>query len=714
MHVYYAHPDRNRTRGRYCLEQQEDSSMLIRFMRVAALVVASTLLAAAGQSQSPETMFEAARKLEVIDGDFRGAIKLYETVVGSNADRSAKARALLRMGECYQKLGDEQATKVFERIVREFGDQKQAAQAASARLGGFGADAASGMTSRQVWTGPQVDVLGMVAGDGRYIAHRDFVTGDVMLRDLATGSSRRLTDNGPPTQSSSFAEQSVMSRNGSQIAYSWYTPSTDRYELRILKSDATPAASAPRVLFSNPEVAWIAPYDWSADGKRLAVQLARLDGASQIGVVSVTDGSYQPLKSTVWQGASQMFFSPDGSLVAYDLPQPGSNDLRDVYVMHVDGSREVTVAPHPGNDKVVGWSPDGNTVVFASDRAGSMGLWLVPIANGRSSGAPTLVKSDMGALERSLGVTRHGTLAYAVRTGTPRVVVVGMDFQTGKRLSQPVFPFETYLSRVNQSDWSADGQLIVARLESLRRRAGLTIRKQDGARVRDLSVDLAYFQRPGWAPDGSITVQGFDAKGRQGLFRIDAESGVASPIVLSDPPASVGWAGWTPDGKSVVFRRNGEKAVSVVVRDIASGQERTIAEQMLAGLSVSPDGRHVAYLVYDPAGKTTTVNTMSIEAGTPAVVAKVAGRARNVTAWTPDGRSIVWGIAGDTSKPSLWTVAAAGGTPQKLAIDDFNGGIYMRVHPDGRHIIYETGTLTHEIWTLENFLPSRVTTSSRR
>ena len=686
--------------------------MLIRFMRVAALVVASALLVAAEQSQSPETMFEAARKLEVIDGDFRGAIKLYEAVVGSNADRSAKARALLRMGECYQKLGDQQATRVFERIVREFGDQKEAAQAASARLGGSRADAASGMTTRQVWTGPQVDVLGMVAADGRYIAHRDFVTGDVMLRDLASGSSRRLTDNG--SQSSSFAEQSVMSRDGSQIAYSWYTPSTDRYELRILRSDAAPAASAPRVLFSNPDVAWIAPYDWSADGKRLAVQLARLDGASQIGVVSVTDGSYQPLKSTVWQGASQMFFSPDGSLVAYDLPQPGSNDLRDVYLMHVDGSREVTAAPHQSNDKVVGFSPDGNTLVFASDRAGSMGLWLVAIANGRTSGSPTLVKSDMGALERSLGVTRTGTLAYAVRTGTPRVVVAGVDFQSGKRLSQPVFPFETYLSRVNQADWSADGQLIVARLESLRRRAGLTIRTADGARVRDLSVDLAYFQRPRWAPDGSITVQGFDAKGRQGLFRIDAESGVASSIVLSDPPASVGWAAWTPDGKRLVFRRNGEKAVSVVVREIASGQERIIMDQMLAGLSVSPDGRHVAYLVSDPASKTTTVNIMSIEGGAPAVVAKVAGRARNVTAWTPDGRSIIWGIADDTNKYSLWTVAAAGGTPLKLAIDDFNGGIYMRVHPDGRHIIYETGTITHEIWTLEKFLPSRMTTSSRR
>jgi Tol biopolymer transport system component len=230
--------------------------------------------------------------------------------------------------------------------------------------------------------------------------------------------------------------------------------------------------------------------------------------------------------------------------------------------------------------------------------------------------------------------------------------------------------------------------------------------------VRDLSPDLSYFQQPRWAPDGSITVQGSDLKGRQGIFRVDSKTGTTSPIVLSDPPGSVGQAAWTPDGQSLVFRRDGQKA-RVVVRDIATGAERTLVEQALAGLSLSPDGQTIAYLVYDRASNTTSINTMSISAGAPTVIGKVTARPRNMSAWTPDGRAIVF-AANDNERTALWTIAAGGGTPQKLDLEGYNSGPHVRVHPDGRHIVYETGRLAHEIWTLENFLPSAPAKSTRR
>ena len=72
-----------------------------------------------------------------------------------------------------------------------------------------------------------------------------------------------------------------------------------------------------------------------------------------------------------------MFFSPDGRDLAYDLPASDTSHQRDVFVLAVDASREIPVVVHSSNDVVMGWSPDGRQLLFASDRrSGAMGLWL--------------------------------------------------------------------------------------------------------------------------------------------------------------------------------------------------------------------------------------------------------------------------------------------------------------------------------------------------
>lgn len=38
-------------------------------------------------------------------------------------DRAVVATALVRMAECYQKLGDAESRKIYERVAREFADQ---------------------------------------------------------------------------------------------------------------------------------------------------------------------------------------------------------------------------------------------------------------------------------------------------------------------------------------------------------------------------------------------------------------------------------------------------------------------------------------------------------------------------------------------------------------------------------------------------------------
>src|SRR4030095_1541515 len=98
-----------------------------------ALAFTSGVLLMAQSSRSAEIQFKAAQQREVIEGDLKGAIKEYERLA-KGKDRALAAQALLRMAECYQKLGSADARRTYERLVREFADQTQAVAIARSHL----------------------------------------------------------------------------------------------------------------------------------------------------------------------------------------------------------------------------------------------------------------------------------------------------------------------------------------------------------------------------------------------------------------------------------------------------------------------------------------------------------------------------------------------------------------------------------------------------
>jgi hypothetical protein len=80
--------------------------MKIRLTYVAFAFVAAIAFVSAEQSDGARTLMEAARKKEVVDGDLKAAIQQYQTIVDKyKSDRAVVADALVRMAECYQKLG---------------------------------------------------------------------------------------------------------------------------------------------------------------------------------------------------------------------------------------------------------------------------------------------------------------------------------------------------------------------------------------------------------------------------------------------------------------------------------------------------------------------------------------------------------------------------------------------------------------------------------
>ena len=255
---------------------------MTRCRRVMTIVTLSFALAGAvmiaGQ-RTADVALRAAVETETVRGDVKGAIEQYKQIVETygKSDRPIAAQALLRMAEACQKLGDSEAQAIYQQVIREYPDQKEAALA-RARVNGTGAGGRdSRMVARQVWTAPpKGDIYGTVSRDGRLIPYVNWdESGNLFVHDLATGSDRRITNTASDGQAGvagDYAEESTFSRDGKQLAYSWFKGKDHRYELRVVPLQGT-AVPAPRQLFDSEDVGWISPDDWSPDGKWLAVRL---------------------------------------------------------------------------------------------------------------------------------------------------------------------------------------------------------------------------------------------------------------------------------------------------------------------------------------------------------------------------------------------------------------------------------------------------------
>jgi Tol biopolymer transport system component len=685
-------------------------SFLIGLVGVA--LAATIVGAAGGAAQDAERQLKAAMNTELVDGNLKAAIEQYKKVAESG-NRAVAAQALLHMAECFQKLGDLEAQTIYERLVRDYGDQKDAAALARARLGATGS-AARVKGDRSVWSGPEADGFGTISPDGRLLTYTDWVTGSLVLRDLAAGTDYRLTTG---TYAEGSTQFSAISKDGRQLAYQWLdnkqpagANNRKRYELRVAKLQGT-AISESRRLFDNQDIMSAAPFDWSPDGKWIAVHVGRKDLTGQIGLVGVQDGSLRVLKSIDWKGPTKIFFSPDGRYIAYDLMVADKSDERHVYVMAIDGSHETAAVAHTSQNIIMGWSPDGQHLLFASNRSGSFGLWALPVNDGKPTGTPTLVKPDIASFW-SLGLTASGTM-YVWKYASPVYIqAASIDLTAGKLVAGPSATFQRFIGSRGRPDWSVDGKYLA--YQSCAPLGGgpcvLWIRSMETGQLRELRTKLQYFFFPRWSPDGrELIARGTDLKGRQGLYRIDVQTGEVTLVVAPYPGNSL--PQWAPDGKHVYYRRDS----SIIERELASGTEREAVRIPTAGageFAVSPDGRNVAYHSAEPSG-TESLFVMPLAGGTPRSLLRVSAPERLIWRfdWTSDGRALA--IAkqrADSGRKELWLVPVTEEKPRKLDVDIDNWMLEdgFRLDRAGKQIAFvaAAGKPGLEIRALENFLPA--------
>jgi len=388
--------------------------------------------------------------------------------------------------------------------------------------------------------------------------------------------------------------------------------------------------------------------------------------------------------------ASDPVFSPDGSRVAYSARVNGNVD---VYVIAVDGGEPKRLTWHPGDDKVVGWTPDGRRILFASRRESanwSSQLYTVPLDGGPQTALP-FVRAESGGYSQdaaSIAYTRfsqsqpdwHGyrggqtSPIWIAKLADSSVVRIPHDNSTDRNpmwigdsvyfLSDrdgpsTLYAYDTKTAKVERlvenkgfpinSASAGDGAIVYSQMGALflfdpvsRTSRPIDVRVEpDGQRIAPRFVNVGkHIRNAALSPTGARAV--FEAHGE--ILSVPAEKGDVRNLTRT-PGAAERDPAWSPDGKSIAYFSDvsGDYALHVRAQN-GLGEPRTIA------LGEPPS------FFYAPT-------------------------------WSPDSRRIVY----SDKRLNLWMVDLAAGTPRKLDTDLFDTPLqaFDAVwSPDGRWLAY--------------------------
>lgn len=271
-------------------------------------------------------------------------------------------------------------------------------------------------------------------------------------------------------------------------------------------------------------------------------------------------------------------------------------------------------------------------------------------------------------------------------------------------------------------------------------------------RIIPLTSDPGFQEAPALSPDGKRVAYTWDGdKGDNSDIYVKAADG-GGPLRLTTDPAYDGSPAWAPDGRNIAFGRLLQDHVEILSIPAFGGPERKLGEAKANGISWSPNGKFLAVVDQESPDKPRNISLLSIEAsekrrltsppsgGTGDELPKFSPdgrslaflRSRNLASsdlyvlsiadirfpgkprrltfddqaeisdldWTSDGRSIVfssWGPGCLSS--SLWSIPAAGGTPQRMALTGENVSS-LSISRAGNRLVYTHGIGVANIWRI--------------
>jgi len=659
--------------------------------------------------QSGEDLFQKALRLERNEGKLMEAIELYNKVVAEGGNASLAAQAQLRIGLCYEKLGQKnikQAQEAFQKVLDNFPGQMDVVKVAKEKLMyilNAAKTAEKGDKGFQIRLVKQsFDNSGEISPDNRYLCGVDWETSNLAVRDMASGEMLRLTSH----ERSEFDSPDVYEAPGGsvwapdqrRIAYTWYGTKPLICELRMIGIDD----KKPHILYhGNYYDDWVMPHDWSPDGKHLLTGFLGEKGW-KLGLLSVEDSSVHHLKTIPLEESHARYaqFSPDGRYVVYNHPQEKDSGKSDISLLSTDGKQEIPLVQHPADDRLMGCSPDGNRILFSSDRTGTWDAWILSVSRGKPQGDPQLIRREIGLIH-PMGISQKGSFYYSTPGFRNDIFYASIDPISGEVI-EPAKKYPlSYEGHNSYPDLSPDEKDLV--YVSDRGQRALCIYSLESGEEREILLKgkFSSFGRSRWAPDGrSVLIGGDEIERGRGRYKVDLQTGNTTLIIPQGSWSPV----VSPDGKTVYYDKlTSKEFFQIMKRDIETGEEQElyrIPPYDNNTLALSPDGKRLALMMRE--NETTRGLKVLPDSGGEPTALHSFEKDRQVKyidiTWSPDGRYIYF----SKQKPKgngiweLWRIPSEGGEAQnlKLAMHRFS---QINIHPDGSRITFSSSTMHEKV-----------------
>jgi eukaryotic-like serine/threonine-protein kinase len=424
----------------------------------------------------------------------------------------------------------------------------------------------------------------------------------------------------------------------------------------------------------------IAAADWTSDGKRLAVVRAR-SGFEQLEF---------PIGNVLYQTTGGIYnprISPKGDWIAFlDLPFGGSL-VGSLATVDMKGNKKTLTEFWLGEITGLAWSSSSDEILFT---AAAFGLTTSLYAVNRS-GRQRLIAHLSGNFT-VLDVAPDGRVLMDRLSSSYSLVYLPTSDSKETDLYWHDFSLLSDISRDGKSllfaeggDATRSGEDYVAYL-----------RGTDGSTAVRLGPGLPLEL----SPDGRWAMVLGSTRAPSQLVLLPTGTGEARPLTR-DGIHHQG-AGWTPDGKRIVFVGNepGHR-IRYYVHGLDGGQPRAITPENVAyttldPVAISPDGKSVAVAGLD--GK---IVLYPLDDGAPRPVPKLANGFAPLR-WCPGNSLMVYHAGGvplkifrvdiETGEQTLWRELAP------ASRTGFGGIPSVRVGADCRTVAYTAQYLPSELW----------------